>query len=282
MPDRSSNPPNAYQQLNNPGAAITQLTRDIAENNANTTQKCISSIGTLASGPVLELSDSAQDVLYALFFRGALVSGDIPSKAGASALRSLGFAETGHTATPYKGEDYFTWLTPAGYAFAIGYLVNTRFGKHPANAVASGQPSVHPEGLTIEQETLSSVLAHYLPNTPLDKARDHAVMLASAVKASFAELNHSTGGFVISRDGAAQVIGEKNSETIIPSSALKPSTDGKEKRGATFTINIEVDASKATQALDEFSHAFDKRIASALEKGLMPGGSLWFAIKSQR
>ncbi|WP_117146121.1 hypothetical protein, partial [Klebsiella pneumoniae] len=257
MPDRSSNPPNAYQQLNNPGAAITQLTRDIAENNANTTQKSISSIGTLASGPVLELSDSAQDVLYALFFRGALVSGDIPSKAGASALRSLGFAETGHTATPYKGEDYFTWLT-------------------------SGQPSVHPEGLsinkamikgeisseahvcgnTIEQETLSSVLAHYLPNTPLDKARDHAVMLASAVKASFAELNHSTGGFVISRDGAAQVIGEKNSETIIPASALKPSTDGKEKRGATFTINIEVDASKATQALDEFSHAFDKRIAS--------------------
>ena len=126
------------------------------------------------------------------------------------------------------------------------------------------------------------MLAHYLPNTPLDKARDHAVMLASAVKASFAELNHSTGGFVISRDGAAQVIGEKNSETIIPASALKPSTDGKEKRGATFTINIEVDASKATQALDEFSHAFDKRIASALEKGLIPGGSLWFAIKSQR
>lgn len=302
MPDRSSNPPNAYQQLNNPGAAITQLARDIAENNANTTQKSISSIGTLASGPVLELSDSAQDVLYALFFRGALVSGDIPSKAGASALRSLGFAETGHTATPYKGEDYFTWLTPAGYAFAIGYLVKTRFGKQPANAKASGQPAVHPEGLsinnvrikgairsaahvcgnTIEQETLSSVLAHYLPNTPPDKARDHAVMLASAVKASFAELKHSTGGFVISRDGDAQVIGEKISETTIPASALKPSTDGKEKRGSTFTINIEVDASKAIKALDEFSHAFDKRIASALEKGLMPGGSLWSAIKSQR
>ncbi|HBY0198613.1 TPA: hypothetical protein MIO02_19985 [Klebsiella pneumoniae] len=266
------------------------------------TNRSFSSVGTLTSGPVLELSDSAQDVLYALFFRGALVSGDIPSKAGASALRSLGFAETGHTATPYKGEDYFTWLTPAGYAFAIGYLVKTRFGKQPANAKASGQPAVHPEGLsinnvrikgairsaahvcgnTIEQETLSSVLAHYLPNTPPDKARDHAVMLASAVKASFAELKHSTGGFVISRDGDAQVIGEKISETTIPASALKPSTDGKEKRGSTFTINIEVDASKAIKALDEFSHAFDKRIASALEKGLMPGGSLWSAIKSQR
>ncbi|MBN0839959.1 hypothetical protein JTM04_37205, partial [Pseudomonas aeruginosa] len=117
---------------------------------------------------------------------------------GASALRSLGFAETGHTATPYKGEDYFTWLTPAGYAFAIGYLVNTRFGKHPANAIASGQPSVHPEGLsihkamikgairsaahvcgnTIEQETLSKVLANSLHNVSHEKAGDVAEQLA--------------------------------------------------------------------------------------------------------
>lgn len=213
MPDRSSNPPNAYQQLNNPGAAITQLTRDIAENNANATQKSISSIGTLASGPVLELSDSAQDVLYALFFRGALVSGDIPSKAGASALRSLGFAETGHTATPYKGEDYFTWLTPAGYAFAIGYLVKTRFGKQPANAKSSGQPSVHPEGLsinkamikgkissaayvcgnTIEEETLSKVLANSLHNVPHEKAGDVAELLARAVKSAFSALGHASG-----------------------------------------------------------------------------------------
>ncbi|MDP0657093.1 hypothetical protein Q8G16_26500, partial [Klebsiella pneumoniae] len=84
----------------------------------------------------------------------------------------------------------FTWLTPSGYAVANGYLVNPRFGKHSANAVAYGQVTVHPEGLsinkamikgentseahvcghTIEQETLSSVLAHSLPNPPLDKA----------------------------------------------------------------------------------------------------------------
>ncbi|MBA1468864.1 hypothetical protein G9G78_28035, partial [Klebsiella pneumoniae] len=86
------------------------------------------------------------------------------------------------------------WLTPAGYAFAIGYLVNTRFGKHPANAIASGQPSVHPEGLsihkamikgairsaahvcgnTIEQETLSKVLANSLHNVSHEKAGDVA------------------------------------------------------------------------------------------------------------
>ncbi|RRE78965.1 hypothetical protein EAO21_29335 [Klebsiella pneumoniae] len=69
------------------------------------------------------------------------------------------------------------------------------------------------------------MLAHYLPNTPLDKARDHAVMLASAVKASFAELNHSTGGFVISAMAPLRLLAKKI-ETIIPASAL-PSTDGK-------------------------------------------------------
>ncbi|WJE88369.1 hypothetical protein [Klebsiella phage Kpn74] len=44
-------------------------------------------------------------------------------------------------------------------------------------------------------------------------------------------MKHSTGGFVISHDGDAQVIGEKISETTIPASALKPSIDEKEKRG---------------------------------------------------
>ncbi|WP_407257903.1 hypothetical protein [Klebsiella quasipneumoniae] len=177
-------------------AAITQLTRDIAENNANTTQKSISSIGTTASGPVLELSDSAQDVLYALF-RGALVSGDIPSKLAPPHCVLWDLPRPAIQPRHTKGR-LFHWLTPAGYAFAIGYLVNTRFGKHPANAIASGQPSVHPEGLsihkamikgairsaahvcgnTIEQETLSKVLANSLHNVSHEKAGDVAEQLA--------------------------------------------------------------------------------------------------------
>jgi hypothetical protein len=36
-----------------------------------------------------ELSGAAGDVLHALFFRGALVDGDLPSKAGAAELREL-------------------------------------------------------------------------------------------------------------------------------------------------------------------------------------------------
>lgn len=74
------------------------------------------------------LSDKALAVLYALFFRGALQSGDIPSKAGANEMREAGLAQTQHKATAFGGEDHFTYLTAAGQQFAIDYLANTRFG----------------------------------------------------------------------------------------------------------------------------------------------------------
>lgn len=76
----------------------------------------------------IALSVAATDVLYALFFRGALQSGDLPSKSGAAELRELGFAETRHTATEYQKENYFTFLTSEGQQFAMEHLVNTRFG----------------------------------------------------------------------------------------------------------------------------------------------------------
>ncbi|MGT8617354.1 hypothetical protein ACR72D_23600 (plasmid) [Klebsiella pneumoniae] len=308
MPDRSSNPPNAYQQLNNPGAAITQLTRDIAENNANATQKSISSIGTLASGPVLELSDSAQDVLYALFFRGALVSVDIPSKAGASALRSLGFAETGHTATPYKGEDYFTWLTPAGYAFAIGYLVKTRFGKQPANAKSSGQPSVHPEGLsinkamikgkissaayvcgnTIEEETLSKVLANSLHNVPHEKAGDVAELLARAVKSAFSALGHASGEQEKERPkesdlsvGTFKVYSEGEVKVASGSPLAAEIEAGREDRKTAGTINLklELDTSDAIESINGLSKEISDLVDTAIANSLKPGGRLYNVVR---
>ena len=77
---------------------------------------------------IITLSGAATDVLYALFYRGALQIGDLPSKSGAAELRKLGFAETRHTATQYQKENYFTFLTAEGQAFAVEHLVNTRFG----------------------------------------------------------------------------------------------------------------------------------------------------------
>ncbi|EKZ2444194.1 Fur-regulated protein [Citrobacter freundii] len=80
------------------------------------------------SNKIITLSGAANEVLYALFFRGALLSGDLPSKSGAAELRELGFAETRHTATEYQKENHFTFLTSEGQKFAIEHLVNTRFG----------------------------------------------------------------------------------------------------------------------------------------------------------
>lgn len=74
------------------------------------------------------LTDAATDVLYALFFRGALLSGDVLSKSGANELLDAGLTCSKHTATPFGGEDYFTYLTAEGQQFAIDYLVNTCFG----------------------------------------------------------------------------------------------------------------------------------------------------------
>jgi len=76
----------------------------------------------------INLSGRATDVLYALFFRGALQSGDLPSKSGAAQLRDLGLAETRQTATAYGKENQFTFLTAEGQEFAVKYLVDTRFG----------------------------------------------------------------------------------------------------------------------------------------------------------
>lgn len=78
---------------------------------------------------IITLSGAATDVLYALFFRGALLSGDLPAKSGTAELRELGFAETRHTATEYQKENHFTFLTSEGQKFAVEHLVNTRFGE---------------------------------------------------------------------------------------------------------------------------------------------------------
>ncbi|HFD2414919.1 DUF1983 domain-containing protein [Enterobacter hormaechei] len=77
---------------------------------------------------IITLSGAATDVLYALFFRGALTGGDLPSKSGAAELRELGFAESRHTATKYHEKNFFTFLTAEGQEFAIKHLANTRFG----------------------------------------------------------------------------------------------------------------------------------------------------------
>ncbi|QHM95982.1 hypothetical protein [Kosakonia sacchari] len=88
---------------------------------------------------IKQLSGAAGDVLHALFFRGALVDGDLPSKAGAAELRELGYVKTRDTLTPFCGEHHFNFLTPAGQAFAISYLVDSHFGELPVFRIGGGE-----------------------------------------------------------------------------------------------------------------------------------------------
>ena len=77
----------------------------------------------------IKLTGAAQDTIHALFFRGCLPSGDLPSKCGAAELRQAGLAETDTFCTSFMGEDYFTFLTEVGQRFAIEYFARSRFGE---------------------------------------------------------------------------------------------------------------------------------------------------------
>lgn len=260
--DESNPVPKAEQSKVQPGldeqvsAQLTQISKADTSitslaSNADITRKTTSCIGALTSLPIVELTDAANDVLYALFFRGALASGDLPAKSGAAELRSLGFAETGHVATKYQGEDYFTWLTSAGQAFAIGHLVKTQFGKQPQNKYVLSMPippdddllikearirdgiisSGHICGNTIEQETLSGVLTNTLHYVNPKEAGDVAEQLAKAVKSAF--------------------------------------------------YVLELDTSEAKERPDEFHEVISEMVYSAITKALKPGGQLREAINQK-
>lgn len=89
---------------------------------------------------IITLSGAATDVLYSLFFRGALQSGDLPAKSGAAELRELGFAETRHTATEYQKENYFTFLTAEGQEYAIKHWQTPALVSRLISSIAAQSP----------------------------------------------------------------------------------------------------------------------------------------------
>lgn len=101
---------------------------------------------------IINLSGRATDVLYALFFRGALHSGNLPSKSGAAELRELGFAESRHTATEYLKTNHFTFLTAQGQEFAIENLVKTRFGVPVGGYLGEASGNLYSVGVGISIE----------------------------------------------------------------------------------------------------------------------------------
>ena len=186
---------------------------------------------------IITLSGAATDVLYALFFRGALQSGDLPAKSGAAELRELGFAETRHTATEYQKENYFTFLTAEGQAFAIEHLANTRFGvKQYCSAINIG----------VELDTTDAQKA-------IDDL-DDKIRKSDAFKVLKDGWSFEKNGTLVINNGQVFITDAKISDGVLSTNynvKLNDADKGKPHE-AGMTLGIEGDQSKVVFKADRF------------------------------
>ncbi|EMQ2227352.1 hypothetical protein WAS61_004710 [Citrobacter freundii] len=100
----------------------------------------------------INLSGAAQDVLYALFFRGALEDGDLPSKSGTAELRELGFAETGGIEKHFQKANRFTFLTPEGQLYAVNCFADGRAGAVKVENLCTFQVKLELDASDVQQK----------------------------------------------------------------------------------------------------------------------------------
>lgn len=200
------------------------------------------------SNKIITLSGAANEVLYALFFRGALLSGDLPSKSGTAELRELGFAETRYTATEYQKENHFTFLTSEGQKFAVEHLVNTRFGEQQYCAsvtlgvdidTSAAQKAIDELDQRIRDTVSFELIRNGVPFIK-DAAIANGAIHAAAIKTPQPVTNIYNISLGIQRDEPAQ-----NKVTF---SADK------------FEIKSGIDASSAVAAMDDLEKAIRKAI----------------------
>ncbi len=213
----------------------------------------------------IALSGAATDVLYALFFRGALQSGDLPAKSGAAELRELGFAETRHTATEYQKENYFTFLTAEGQEFAIKHLADTRFGKPVDKQYRSA--------ITIGVELDTSDVQKTIDELD-DKIRN-----SDAFKVLKDGLTFEKNGVLIINNGEVFVTDAKIDDAVLSKSySVKLNVAGKGKpHEAGMTLGVEGENSKVEFLADRYKVHEAAQSASNNEKttfnvGLSFGG----------
>jgi hypothetical protein len=219
-----------------------------------------------------ELSGAAGDVLHALFFRGALVDGDLPSKAGAAELRELGFVMTQDTVTPFGGEHHFNFLTPAGQEFAISYLVESRFGKKADFRIGTGETFIN-------NTTLQGVL-HI--NPALTK-----LSLTDAMRDAVIAAVRDSGQFV------EKPTGDEQQSVVFRADCFKV-TDGVNDSGESTiqqqiqqAANAIIEATKAALARQDaamadlastqaaITESINQAVNDAIANALKPGGLLY-------
>ena len=190
---------------------------------------------------IITLSGAATDVLYALFFRGALQSGDLPAKSGAAELRELGFAETRHTATEYQKENYFTFLTAEGQEFAIKHLVNTRFG------VPIGQQHCSAINIGVELDTTDAQKA-------LDEL-DDKIRNSDAFKVLKDGWSFENNGALVINNGQVFVTDAKIDDAMLSTNySVKMNVAGKGKpHEAGMTLGVEDGQSNVEFMADRYT-----------------------------
>ncbi|HDR2864225.1 TPA: DUF1983 domain-containing protein [Enterobacter asburiae] len=196
------------------------------------------------SEKIINLSGPATDVLYALFFRGALHSGNLPSKSGAAELRELGFAETSHTATEYLKTSHFTFLTAEGQEFAIENLVKTRFGVPVGGYLGETSGKLYSAGIGIsiegDQRKVVFEADRFKVNEAAQSAIENAVVLSTKMKTTLS-------------DEMKQAIIDAVRESDLITSLQAASTSG-------------------------LQQAVNDAVGDAIRNAMRPGGALWVAI----
>ncbi|HFR4563181.1 TPA: DUF1983 domain-containing protein [Enterobacter sichuanensis] len=209
---------------------------------------------------IITLSGAATDVLYSLFFRGALQSGDLPAKSGAAELRELGFAETRHTATEYQKENYFTFLTAEGQEYAIKHLADTRFGKPVDKQYCSA--------ITIGVELDTSDVQKTIDELD-DKIRN-----SDAFKVLKDGWSFEKSGVLIINNGEVFVTDAKIDDAVLSKSYIvKLNVAGKGKpHEAGMTLGVEEGKQQATFEADRFKVNEAAQSASNNEETAFNGG----------
>lgn len=221
---------------------------------------------------IITLSGAATDVLYSLFFRGALQSGDLPAKSGAAELRELGFAETRHTATEYQKENYFTFLTAEGQEYAIKHLADTRFGKPVDKQYCSA--------ITIGVELDTSDVQKTIDELD-DKIRN-----SDAFKVLKDGWSFEKSGVLIINNGEVFVTDAKFDDAVLSKSYIvKLNVAGKGKpHEAGMTLGVEEGKQQATFKADRFkvheaaSSIIDNAMVSATKVTIKLGDEMTQAV----
>lgn len=218
-----------------------------------------------------ELSGATGDVLHALFFRGALVDGDLPSKAGTDELRELGYVMTQHTVTPFAGENHYNFLTPAGQEFAISYLVKSRFGKKEDFQIGAGETFIN-------NTTLQGV---FHINPALTKVR-----LTDSMRDAVIAAVRDSGQFVEKPTGDEQqsVVfqADRFKATIGGNDSGEPTIQQQIQQAANAIIEaaraalVQQDAAMAAVASEQaaLTERINQAVNDAIANALRPGGAI--------